>query len=690
MPKFQTQHFFSAANRPVLLALLLLMVLPFLLFYQVWWPDADHRQVFEYGDFIEQHYAMRTFVARELRYGRLPLWDPYTFAGQPAIADSLFATFYPLGLWQVLFSAPMPLWVLEVEAVAHLALAAIFTFLLLHRLTGSVGAGAIGGTAFALSGWATSYPMLQIIILETAIWLPAGLWMLERALAHRSYGTLGLAGMLFGVGLLAGHPQTFLYVTYLSAAYFFFRSWRLNIGWRFTWGGALLLGGIILGVSAAQWFPSLQMYGFSPRFGLEYEAVAHGFVPSELWGLLRANPGQWSPLYVGLIPLGLALLSLFLYRRREVYFWAFVAFVSLFLSLGKHGFLYPIAYHLAPGFSVFRDQERIAFLVSFALAILAGYGYATLARRRTWVRALFPLLLLLTFVDLFRTNNGVILQPPPPDGYFVQSRIVQHLQAVGEPMWRISSEGLLPGGANAGMVFRVRDVVGSAPLYLAALDQFTSQVPELRWWQMLNVQHLLSTRTLEHGALLPVMEEGDRRLYQVFVGAQPAWIVHDIEVVDDQERAILQTADPELDPMATAVLEELPDPLPEPPIREEDVQIVEWEHQRLVTKVTLSSPGIVVLSEVSYPGWVPRVEGESIPSLRAYGLLRAVALPAGEWRVEWHFEPFLVWLGLMTSTVTILVTLFLYAAERRRKRRRVQVELMLPNQPNRSSSHGSP
>ena len=49
------------------------------------------------------------------------------------------------------------------------------------------------------------------------------------------------------------------------------------------------------------------MYVRSPRLGLSYEEVAHGFVLREWWGILRPNPGEWSPLYVGLLPVGLAL-----------------------------------------------------------------------------------------------------------------------------------------------------------------------------------------------------------------------------------------------------------------------------------------------------------------------------------------------------------------------------------------------
>jgi hypothetical protein len=31
---------------------------------------------------------MRVFVADEYRHGRLPLWDPYTFSGEPAVSKA--------------------------------------------------------------------------------------------------------------------------------------------------------------------------------------------------------------------------------------------------------------------------------------------------------------------------------------------------------------------------------------------------------------------------------------------------------------------------------------------------------------------------------------------------------------------------------------------------------------------------
>ncbi|MCL6432184.1 MAG: hypothetical protein K6V36_15215, partial [Anaerolineae bacterium] len=389
----------------------LLIVFPFVLFWRVWWPDPHERRVFVYGDYVEQHYPMRSFIARELRGGRLPLWDPYTYGGEAVAAESLFELYYPPGLWQVLFPR-LPFLALEVEAIAHLSLAGVFTFLFVRRLTGASGAGLIAGTAFELGGFLTSYPMLQLVILEVAAWTPVSLWLVERALARRSLLGVAGAGMVLGMSALAGHTQTWMYAAYLVASYLLFRVWRLRLGRRFAVLSLAALGGTAAGAGAAQWLPTLEIIPFSARSELTYEVLSAGFSPAELRGLLRPNPGQWSPLYVGLVPLALAAVGLTLGRDRDRWYWASVAAIALLLSLGRNGPLYPIAYRLLPGFALFRQQERAAFLVSLSLSVLAGYGYAAASRLHRWPGVAPPVLLALVFVDLYRANAGVILQVP--------------------------------------------------------------------------------------------------------------------------------------------------------------------------------------------------------------------------------------------------------------------------------------
>ncbi len=78
--------------------LALLALLPLLFWWQLWAPDPADRRTIPEGDFSSQYYPLQQFAARELIAGRLPAWNPYLNAGQPALADPQSGVFYPPNL----------------------------------------------------------------------------------------------------------------------------------------------------------------------------------------------------------------------------------------------------------------------------------------------------------------------------------------------------------------------------------------------------------------------------------------------------------------------------------------------------------------------------------------------------------------------------------------------------------------
>ncbi|MGC8879505.1 MAG: hypothetical protein ACP5R2_09795, partial [Anaerolineae bacterium] len=112
---------------------LVLAILVLLFFWRILTPNLADRASFPPGDFAKQFWAFATFEARELAAGRLPLWNPYTYAGAPFWADVQSAVLYPLSLLTLVL-AGMPhfsLFALELEAIVHFWLAGIFTYLLM-------------------------------------------------------------------------------------------------------------------------------------------------------------------------------------------------------------------------------------------------------------------------------------------------------------------------------------------------------------------------------------------------------------------------------------------------------------------------------------------------------------------------------------------------------------------------------
>ncbi len=379
-------------------------------------------RTFPDGDFTQHFLPFSQYLQRELLAGRLPVWNPHSYAGHPFLADVQAAVFYPVGdllllatLW--LTDAGARLYFLQVEAILHIVLAGFFTYLLVRDLTGSRGAAFLAGAVFAFSGYLTGYPPVQLAVLRTAVWLPLLLWTLARATAPASTGRWGwwiAAGVAAAVMWLAGHPQTFLFAGYVAGAWLVF---LLIVAWRrrgrhpgqstarqflLTIAGIALAGAVALGLAAAQLLPSLEYVGLSVRADTSYAFVSGGFPLQDTWQMiLPAVLTQYSPLYVGVAALGLAVLALFGHSsaaggpataaripvRGGVWFFGGVALLALLAAYGDNGPLYPLLYQVAPGWNLFRGQERAAYLVAFGLSVLAGYGAALAPTLRQRTRA---------------------------------------------------------------------------------------------------------------------------------------------------------------------------------------------------------------------------------------------------------------------------------------------------------------
>lgn len=395
-------HSLHSTNLRALLGYLLLAGL----FYA---PILLGLRSFPDGDFNEHFLAFSLFQRSEFLAGRLPAWNPYTYAGHPFLADVQAAVFYPLsnlisGLSLPWGDAGARLYWLEAEAALHIALAGFFTYLLTYALTGRKWAAFLAGCAFAFSGYLTGYPPLQLAVLRTAIWLPLVLWLLWRGFeAPLHWKWWVLAAVAYAVGFLAGHSQTFLFLSYAVAGWIALLSWARRSAWRVGSLAPRVIAfyAIALGLGAAQLLPSAEFTRLSVRASSDYAFLSGGFPLQDTWQMLL--PGvltQFSPLYVGIVGLGLALIGVAaaafapqtpMFRPGAFYF-ASLALIALLLSFGDNAFLYPLFYRFAPGFKLFRGQERAAYLVAFGLSVLAGYGAALLwelspQRRRRWVVA---------------------------------------------------------------------------------------------------------------------------------------------------------------------------------------------------------------------------------------------------------------------------------------------------------------
>ncbi len=374
-------------------AIALLLLLVALFFWRLWAPNPADRVAFPVGDFTDQYYPLRHWVAATLAEGRLPFWNPYLFGGQPGLADPQAAVFYPPAVANaLLWGADFPLLALELEAVAHIALAACgtYAFVRVAMALGRVPA-LVGAATFAFSGYLTGFPLEQITILETSAWLPWLLLAIERAarpavvpLRHR-LRWVAAGALVLALALLAGHPQSALYLLYGSAAFALLQvalpSFRTTLtASRLPRAAVLLLFPLGIGLAAAQLLPTVHFIALSSREMLDYNFVRGGLSWEEFTTLFLPKVVGSTPLYGGILALLLAPLGLEGDRRSEKRFWAGVALLSLFLAAGGNSFLFDLGYLGLPGLARVRSQERVLLLWVWALALLAAWGAAALLR----------------------------------------------------------------------------------------------------------------------------------------------------------------------------------------------------------------------------------------------------------------------------------------------------------------------
>jgi hypothetical protein len=449
------------------------------------------------------------FARRELRSGRLPLWNPHQFSGAPFWSNGQSAPLFPLHL---LFAAlPLQLGFVLLPWL-RLLIAGCGAWVLGRELGLSRPAALLTALTFSLSGMVVSFllfPMGNALAL-----VPWVLWAVERK-------DVFLLALTAGLQLLGGHPETCAHTALLSVIYLLVRgasgsTWlRFAAGWI---GGALIaavqiLPFLLLLPETSKWVAhaGANTGGGHPPLGLLLQQPLRMVLP-QLYG--HPAEGTWSgpfnysatAVYAGALALPLAAAGLVRVRDRR---WLAVAVVL--------GFSFLAAYHM-PGLREVLGalpvlgkaaQHRLIFGIELGLALLAGagcdrwlegkgrgiaagaalvvflLGAAWLAvpnqrlgwtlgaaavavvltlslrwpRERRW--AWWPLLPAVAMIDLLLAHGG-ILRAIPLDRLYPETGAVRFLQA---------QEGRVAGldqalRPNAALVYGLSDPRGDDPVKL--------------------------------------------------------------------------------------------------------------------------------------------------------------------------------------------------------------------------------
>ncbi len=437
-------------------------------------------------------------------------------------------------------------------------------------------------------------------------------------------------------------------------------------------------------------------------------------------------------IYLGLVPLVAVIVSFTLLKKNPAVAFFFGVLVFGFLySLGDHFFLHGLFFNLVPGFDKFRVPGRMAFFFTFGASILAGFGFrqiVDLARSDpkrlqrllagiagaavlVWILALAgvfqppaaggayaqvhdptvsealramiftllvcgifffasrqsisPAALLVTAlvvhqIDMnifgFNQNNGKL---NPEEYYGRTAELVNFLKEDGKKEYfRVNAR---EGGAmildrNQGMVDRIFMCEGYTPL---ALQRVYPPGPQV--YDLLNAKYRIKVDTAHQT-----------------MGIQPsasylprAWVVGRVKVLanESDEKAYMES--PDFRPSREVLLEEEPSfkPSLSDSVVSATVGITQYTLNDIRMVVSSSGNGMLIASEIYYPGWRAFVDGAEVPVYRADWSLRAIPVPGGDHQVEMRFAPDSFRHGLAGTEFSFILVLLCLALPSFRKRR---------------------
>jgi hypothetical protein len=392
--------------------------------------------VYHFDDAADSYYPGHEATRRALQEGTLPLWEPGSWSGWPAVVDPYNGVYYPPNVIYYALGAARGL---GYSVALHAIFAALGLLAFLRQRRLSLPAALVGALGYALSSFMV-VRVRHVIFIQMAAWIPWIMWAVDRWLETRRPQTLLWLALFGALSILAGGLSLEVLAALPVLVYVV---GRLATTWRaappgtrgrtaafdlVALGGAAALG---LTLAAAQIWPSLAHLPESPRsLGTSYE-----FASSYAWPKLRYaltlllpdlygnntrgrylgvfNYWEMAGYYVGVVPWLLAPFA-FLWRgdggRRRVELAALggLALVAIGAALGDAGPVHKVLYYGLPLYATLRCPTRALYIVVLVVPILAAHGVealllqgrdgATLVVRRGRVLAAVAVALLLASV----------------------------------------------------------------------------------------------------------------------------------------------------------------------------------------------------------------------------------------------------------------------------------------------------
>lgn len=391
--------------------------------YEKFWGPVKNGAM---PDIIDQIYPWKHFTISTLKRGELPLWNPYSFAGNPHLANVQSAALTPFNLLFFILSF-IDAWSLLI--LLQPLLAGLFTYMLLREFRVSRVGRVIGSVAFMFCGFIVAW-MAYGTLAMSIVFLPFVLYCIQKATESKKvqWRFLFLLSFSVVVSFFSGHFQISIYFAFYSLLFLTFKFITAN---KKSTLYAFIFFCIGLLVSLLQILPSVQFYQHAVRSeifikggGIPWYYLVTSFAPDFFGNPVTRNTwfghyAEWAS-FIGIIPL---LLAFFAVERKNKYFLFFLISGLLSLLFAVDTPLHELLASLKIPVLSTSIPSRIVVLFSFSFSILAGIGFdrlRELIRKSSAVRIITPfiiigLILIVAWAAIF---SGIV----PKEGLFVARR----------------------------------------------------------------------------------------------------------------------------------------------------------------------------------------------------------------------------------------------------------------------------
>ncbi|KKU92448.1 MAG: hypothetical protein UY21_C0001G0071 [Microgenomates group bacterium GW2011_GWA1_48_10] len=649
-------------------------------------PFIFHKELLAI-DALRQIFVWKEFAFSQIRLGGWPLWNPYSFSGQPLLANFQSSVFYPLS-WFFMFLPPMIAWAAYVFSQPLLLVT--FMFFWMRPKVGAVAALFAALALATASFFATRY--FWGVYVHSLLWIPLGLGLIDRYKEAKIKTSSFVASfsLVCVLTVLGGYPQFGLYAIALLGAYYLYIFGKKRL--------LLFLLSLILAllISAVQLIPTAELYRYSLREGT---ASARTFSDSllspkylativypDMFGSPAVNDytggKDYSGVngYFGVVPFLLASgAAIFLRRDRQVRFWIAVGALGLLLAYDNPFARLPQVLPL-PIISSGNAWHNLFFFQ------FAGVVLATILLTRLPKRAILICLLLTTFLGFYYSlkvspfGQTKYFYPPHPLLSWLRQNAgldrfygyrSSHFLSNLSTYYRIYSPegydslwpswyGELLSSADRG---KVPPEVNRADVSVTDWD--TSYRRKLL--NLLGVKYFLDKSDKPGGDQGPNLAKypagqfvlrkqwGEVSIYENKEALPRAFLADG--VISAPKSEVIEKIY-SLPSLRTIILDSPPG-LGSKKLTTGSASIKKYLPNEVI--VTTNSPGnsLLFLSDTYFPGWDAFVDGHKAKILRADYAFRAVPVPPGKNEVRFIYQPKSFFLGISMSLLGSAIWLWL-------------------------------